>query len=371
MTIFRSASTYVALAVGLAGVALILYAWRLPPFATSVETTNDAFVRGQVTVISPQLAGYVAEVPVQDYQSVEEGQLIARIDDRIFAQKVAQARATLAGQKAQLANSQQGRRSGEAKVAAAGAAVASAQSAFDTSEANYARIAPLARQGYVPGSDLDVATRTRDQAAAALDQSKASLEVSRQDLQTVIVARQSLEAAVEGAEAAVKLAEIDLANTRVTAPKAGRLGEIGVKLGQYVQAGTQLTSLVPSAVWVVANFKETQLPGMSIGQPVHFSVDALGGRQLTGRVERFAPATGSEFAVLKPDNATGNFTKVAQRIPVRIAIDPGQADIAELSPGMSVVVRLDTASAGTQASAETEAPAAAPHAAPTAAGATP
>jgi multidrug resistance efflux pump len=343
MKLSRLLSTLFAVAVGLAGVALVLYAWRLPPFATSIETTEDAYVRGQVTVISPQLAGTVVEVPVQDYESVAEGQLIARIDDRIFSQRVAQARATLAGQRAQLANSQQGRRSAEAKVKASEAAIASAQSAFDTSEANYARIAPLASKGFVPGSDLDVATRTRDQAAAALDQAKAALEVSRQDLQTVIVARQSLEAGVEGAEAAVRLAEIDLANTRILAPKSGRLGEIGVKLGQFVQAGTQLTSLVPSTVWVVANFKETQLPGMTVGQPVHFTVDALAARTLTGRIERFAPATGSEFAVLRPDNATGNFTKVAQRLPVRIAIDPGQPGASELVPGMSVVVRLDTA----------------------------
>ncbi|WP_062210777.1 HlyD family secretion protein [Aureimonas sp. AU12] len=362
MKLSQTLSTLTALAVGLAGVALVLYAWRLPPFATSVETTNDAFVRGQVTVLSPQLAGYIAEVAVQDYASVEEGQLIARIDDRIFAQKLAQAKATLAGQKAQLANSQQQRRSGVAKVAASEAAVASAQSAVDTAEANYARISPLARQGYVPGSDLDVATRTRDQAAAALDQSKAALEVSRQDLQTVIVGRQSLEAAVEGAEASVQLAEIDLGNTRITAPKAGRLGEVGVKLGQYVQAGTQLTSLVPAVVWIVANFKETQLPGMSIGQPVRFTVDALGGREMTGHVERFAPATGSEFAVLKPDNATGNFTKVAQRVPVRIAIDGSPEATADLAPGMSVVVRLDTRATGVATDTAAAAPAGATHA---------
>jgi len=342
--LFTSFSTYVAVIVGVAGVLAVLYAWRLPPFATSVQTTNDAYVRGQVTVIAPQLAGYVAEVAVQDYQSVEEGQLIAEIDDRIFREKVAQAKATLDAQRASLENSAQQRRAGEAKVAAAEAAVASAQSASDTAQTNFDRVQPLARQGYVPGSDFDIATRSRDQAAAALEQSKANAEVTRQDLQTVIVQRQSLEAAVEGAEAAVKLAEIDLANTRITAPKAGRLGEVGVRLGQYVQAGTQLTSLVPDAVWVVANFKETQLPGMAVGQPVSFTVDALRGQRMTGRIERFAPATGSEFAVLRPDNATGNFTKVAQRVPVRVAIDPGQPGQDDLAPGLSVVVSVDTAS---------------------------
>jgi multidrug resistance efflux pump len=343
MRIFRSLGTYVALFVGAAGVLLALYAWRLPPFASSVERTNDAYVRGQVTTIAPQLAGIVAEVAVQDYETVEAGQLIARIDDRIFAQRVAQAKAGLAGQKAALANSQQQRRSSVAKIDANEAAVKSAESAFETAAANLARIQPLARQGYVPGSDLDVATRQNNQAAAALDQAKAQLEVSRQDLQTVIVNRQTLEAAVDNAEAAVKLAEIDLANTRILAPKAGQLGEVGVKLGQYVQAGTQLTSLVPDATWIVANFKETQLPGMQVGQPVRFRVDAFGGAEMAGHIERFAPATGSEFAVLRPDNATGNFTKVAQRVPVRIRIDPGQARIEDLSPGLSVVVLVDTA----------------------------
>ncbi|WP_427025167.1 HlyD family secretion protein [Aureimonas ureilytica] len=340
---FRSLGTYVALFVGLAGVFLALYAWRLPPFDSSVERTNDAYVRGQVTVIAPQLAGIVAEVAVQDYETVEAGQLIARLDDRIFAQRVAQARAGLAGQKAALANSQQQRQSSLAKIAASEAAVKSAASAAENASANFARVQPLARQGYVPGSDLDVATRQNSQAEAALDQAKAQLEVARQDLQTVIVNRQTLEAAVDNAEATVKLAEIDLANTRILAPRAGQLGEVGVKAGQYVQAGTQLTSVVPDAIWVVANFKETQLPGMQVGQPVRFTVDAFGGREMTGHIERFAPATGSEFAVLRPDNATGNFTKVAQRVPVRIRIDPGQPRMDDLSPGLSVVVFVDTA----------------------------
>ncbi|MBB3952776.1 HlyD family secretion protein [Aureimonas jatrophae] len=351
--LFSSFATFVALTVGCAGVALVLYAWRLPPFATTTEVTNDAYVRGQVTIIAPQLAGYIAAVDVQDYEEVAQGQVIAQIDDRIFQQKLAQARATLDAQRAALENAAQQRRAAEARVKAAEAAIASAQSASDTAQANFERVQPLARQGYVPGSDFDVATRTRDQAAAALDQAKASAEVSRQDLQTVIVQRQSLEAAVEGAEAAVKLAEIDLSNTRVVAPKAGRLGEVGVRLGQYVQAGTQLTSLVPNQVWVVANFKETQLPGMEVGQPVSFTVDALKGRRMTGRIERFAPATGSEFAVLRPDNATGNFTKVAQRVPVRIAIDAGQAGVEDLSPGLSVVVSIDTAAQGSTAAAST------------------
>ena len=149
-------------------------------------------------------------------------------------------------------------------------------------------------------------------------------------------------AAVEGAEAAVHLAEIDLSNTRITAPQDGRLGEVQARLGQYVSAGTQLMALVPNQVWVIANFKETQLAGMRTGQPVSFTVDALRHARMTGTIERFSPAAGSEFSVIRPENATGNFIKIAQRVPVRIAVDPGQPLAERLAPGMSVVVSVDT-----------------------------
>ncbi|WP_185982622.1 HlyD family secretion protein [Aureimonas mangrovi] len=351
---FRSLSSYVALLVGFIGVLFVLYAWHLPPFSSSIEITEDAYVRGQVTIIAPQLAGYLAEVPVQDYQAVEEGQLVARIDDRIFVQRLAQARATLAAQTASLDNSQQQRAASEARVAVAQAAIESAEAAFRAAQSNFQRIQRLADDGYTPSSELDTARQQNDQAHASLDQSRASLEVARQDLQTVIVQRGSLEAAVKGAEAAVQLAQIDLDNTRIVAPRAGHLGEVGARVGQYVQAGSQLTSVVPDANWVTANFKETQLAGMRVGQPVTFTVDALGHRTLTGRIERFAPATGSEFAVLRPDNATGNFTKVAQRVPVRIAIDPDQDGAELLAPGLSVVVSVDTAASDAEASTRAE-----------------
>src|SRR5690606_26428003 len=135
---------------------------------------------------------------------------------------------------------------------------------------------------------------------------------------------------------------IDLQNTRILAPRDGRLGEVGARVGQYVTAGTQLVALVPKKIWVVANFKETQLSHMQVGQSVTFSVDALENSTLTGKIERFSPAASSEFSVLKTDNATGNFTKVVQRVPVRIAIDPGQDLTGRLAPGMSAVVTVDT-----------------------------
>ena len=346
LKLLRSTATLAALAIGIAGAALVLYAWRLPPFTSSVETTDNAYVRGQVTLISPQLNGYVSEVAVQDFQRVKAGQLLVRIDDRIYEQKLQQAKATLAAQKAALANSEQTRRSNEARIKSSEAQVDGAKAALKAAEANWERIEPLLSRGVTTQKEADQARATLDQARAALHQAEAALEVARQDLAATLVNRSSLEAAVQGAEAAVRLAEIDLQNTRIVAPQDGRLGEVGARVGQYVSAGTQLLAVVPDRIWVVANFKETQLAGMRVGQPVTLNVDALEHATLSGHIERFSPAAGSEFSVLKADNATGNFTKVAQRVPVRIAIDPGQ-DLAErLAPGMSVVVSVDTASNG-------------------------
>jgi multidrug resistance efflux pump len=196
-----------------------------------------------------------------------------------------------------------------------------------------------------------VSLRERDQTLAALRQAQAGLLQARaaraiavQDIRTVEVGRGGQQAGVSGAEAARRLAQIDLANTIVRAPEAGRLSEVGVRNGQYVTAGSQLMFLVPADIWVIANFKEAQTARMAVGQPASFTVDALANARLTGRVERISPAAGSEFAVLKSDNATGNFTKVPQRIAVRIKVDPGQPLAARLRPGMSVEARVDTSS---------------------------
>lgn len=345
LKIFRSTATIIAIALGVLGVALVLFAWRLPPFGSHLQTTDNAYVRGQVTFISPQLAGYVAEVPVKDYQLVKAGDILLRIDDRIFEQKLAQAQATLAAQKAALDNSKQKRLSDEAKIKSSEAQLESAKASLKAVEANFQRVDHLLGQGVSTQKEADQTRAARDQAQAVVRQAEAAIEVSRQDLAATLVSRNSLEAAVDGASAALKLAEIDLANTRIVAPVDGQLGEVGVKLGQYVSAGTQVMSVVPPTKWIVANFKETQLGGMREGQKVDFTVDALGHAKLTGKIERFSPATGSEFSILKVDNTTGNFTKIAQRLPVRIAIDAEQTENERLIPGMSVIVSVDTSAA--------------------------
>jgi multidrug resistance efflux pump len=207
------------------------------------------------------------------------------------------------------------------------------------------RVAELTAQGSLSLRERDQTLAALRQAEAAVHQAEAQRSVASEQVRTVVVGRGGLEAGVESARAALQLAQIDLANTVIRAPQDGQVGELGVRLGQYVTAGTQLLFLVPNQVWVVANYKEAQTARMMPGQRAVLSVDALGGAELTGRVQQLAPAAGSEFSVIRPDNATGNFVKVPQRIAVRIAIDPGQALAGRLRPGMSVEARIDTRSA--------------------------
>jgi len=330
--------------IALVGVGLILHAWRLPPFNGGPQTTDNAFVRGQVTVISPQVSGYVTTVEAQDFQMVQQGQLLATIDDRIYRQRLEQAKASLHSAEAALANSAQSQASARGSVAQTRASIAGAESAVTKARADAQRVRTLFAGGWVAQAQVDTAQNALRAAEAQLAAARAAEGVAQTGVTSAVVSRGSLEAAVENAQAQVRLAQIDLDNTRITAPRAGRLGEVSVRQGQQVAVGTQLTAIVPDAVWVVANMKETQMRDVRVGQPVEINVDALGGQTLTGKVERISPATGSEFSVIRPDNATGNFTKVAQRVPVRIAIDPGQEAATRLAPGMSVVARIDVSS---------------------------
>ena len=252
-------------AIAIIGVLIVLYAWQLPPFSSAVETTENALIRGQVTIIGPQLAGYVYEVPVQDFQYVKAGDLLVRLDDRIYQQRLDQSLAQLAVQKAALANVVQQRNSAEATIKLRQAVQADSEAQLRKSEADLRRNQELVRDGSVSKREMDVALAANAQSVAGVAQAKANLEIARQDLQTVIVNRGSLEAAVASAEAAVQLARIDLSNTRIVAPRDGQLGQIGVRLGAYVNSGAQLMALVPNQKWVIANMKETQMDNVRVG----------------------------------------------------------------------------------------------------------
>ncbi|QJU60335.1 HlyD family secretion protein [Sphingomonas sp. AP4-R1] len=331
----------IVIAIALAAIIAILSVWRLLPFQGNSVTTENAYVRGRPTVIAPQVSGYVWDVRVRDYQAVPPGAVLVRIDDRIYRARVAQARANVASAEAQLANYRQSRASREASLVSQTAGVASADAQLLRARADMARARDLASDGSISIRERDQTLAALAQAEAQVRQANASGEIARQDIRTVDVNRDSLVAQVMAAKAQLRLAEIDLSNTMIRAPEGGQLGEIGVRLGQYVTNGTQLMTLVPPDHWVIANFKEVQTRGIAEGQAARVWVDALGGAALTGHVQHISPAAGSEFAVLKPDNATGNFVKVPQRIGVRILIDRDQPLAAKLRPGMSVEARVE------------------------------
>lgn len=342
----RVISSAIFAGIALIGVLIVLYAWQLPPFGSPIESTENAQVHGQTTVIGPQLSGYVHEVLVQDFQFVKAGDLLVRIDDRIYRQRLDQALAQLAVEKASLANNLQQRRSAEATIAQREAELQNSVAQGRKSAADLRRSKALVTDGSISKSELDVALAADAQATAAVAEAKAAVQIAKEDLQTVIVNRGSLEASVANAEAAIELARIDLDNTRIVAPRDGQLGQIGVRLGAYVNSGAQLMALVPKRLWIVANMKETQMADVRLGQPVSFTVDALNHQKMHGRVQRISPATGSEFSVMPADNATGNFVKISQRIPVRIIVDADQPHADRLRPGMSVVVSIDTSGEG-------------------------
>lgn len=342
MTKTHRLPTLIAAIIGVSGVLLLLFAWHLPPFSPSEPTTENAYIRGKVTSIAPQLSGYLREVDAVDFQTVRKGDTIARIDDRIFHQKLTQAKAKRAEAQAELQVARRTVRSSQAQARSSQASVEAAQSALEKARTDRDRAVKLRKRGVSSQSATDTAELALRQAQASLKQARAALEVSNENINAAKVQLSARQADVASAEAAVELAEIDLENTVIRAPADGRLGQVSAHVGQYVTPGTALVSHVGTDIWVIANFKETVLKGMQANQKVRFTVDALGGRAFTGRVQSASPAAASEFSLLSGSNATGNFTKIAQRLPVRISIDPGQEMSNYLTPGFSVVVSVDT-----------------------------
>jgi multidrug resistance efflux pump len=341
----RRITVLIMAGVALGGVLLILAAWRIWPFTGTVVVTENSYVRGQITVMAPQVNGYVSEVLVRDFQHVKAGQPLLRIDDRIYRQQLEQAEGQLDAAEANLANAVQTVAQNQAEIEARRADLFAAEAERDRAGADEQRVDDLSERGSVSLRERDRTRATARSSTANVMKARAAIRIAEEAVKATRVSRLGLEAQVKTAKAQRDLARINLANTVVHAPKSGQLSEASVRQGQYVAAGSQLLFLVPESLWVVANYKETQTRNIRPGQVATFKVDALGDEQLTGRVEGFAPATGSEFSVLRPDNASGNFTKVVQRIPIRITIDPGQPLANRLRPGMSVVTRIETAGA--------------------------
>ena len=324
------------------GVALILYAWKLPPFTPMTQHTNNAFVKGQTTIISPQGSGYVTEVAVTDFASVDAGDLLVKIDDRTFQQQREQAQANIDIAFTNRSSNAQDTGTSQAQIDARKADVYSAKVSVDSAREDVNRYQGLVAIGAVAQADVAHAEAQLAKAQAGVQQVEANLQVAMEGSKKTTGSRASLDANIKNAEAAAKQAQISLDNTIIKAPEAGQLSQLSVKAGQYVTAGTQLMYIVPKGVWIIANFKENQVAGMAVGETAIVRVDALGGAIFTGQVSNISPATGSELSAGATNPATGNYIKIAQRIPVRIDLTAGQPELAKLRPGMSVSVDVNT-----------------------------
>ena len=327
------------------GIGIILWAWKIGPFDSAVESTDNSYVKGKTTVLSSQINGYVKDVLVSDFDHVKKGQVLMHIDATTYDQKVTQAEAGVDQAQNALSNQSQNIAQRKADIVAAEAKVEQARAAYQLSLAQQQRYQQLGDSGAASKSEQDKAFADTQNNLALLQQAQANVLVAKEALKTAKVAETGLKAQVTNAAAQLDQAQTTKNYSSIIAPMDGQLGEVNPRVGQYVAAGTQLLYLIPQQTWVTANFKETQIANMKIGQKAWFTVDALNHQKFTGHVEQISPAAGSEFSVLKADNATGNFTKVVQRIAVRIAIDPNQTGIENLRPGMSVISSVDTHSA--------------------------
>jgi membrane fusion protein (multidrug efflux system) len=385
-----------AIAIGL--VAVLSSNWTAWASNSDEQKTDDAYLRADVTPLSTKAAGLVASVEVSDYQHVKAGQLLARLQDEDFRAQVAQAEAAVLAARAALVNNasqkklqdarvqqaQTGIASSEAQIAAAEAGVkaansslANARSGLGATDADVERTAlerkrqealvaaqsstkqkleqavadeqrlqsqRSGRQAEIDSADAQLASRDADlrRAQAQLASTRAEVETQRRQRSVLDSQELSLQADLKARQAALDLAQTNLGYTRIVAPEDGIVGERKVRVGQLVSPGTQIVSLVQQQPWVQANYRETQLQNIRAGDPAEIRVDAFPGLVLKGHVEEVAPASGSQFALLPPDNATGNFTKVIQRVPVKIVLDDHQNGTDRLRPGLSVDVSVRT-----------------------------
>ncbi len=322
-------------------------------------STDDAYLQADSTTVAPKVRGLVSEVLVRDNQAVRAGQPLIRIDAEEFDARVASAEAELQDAEAKVAGAQAALTSLDADEALAASQVRAAQTAIVSSDAQNARASAdraryehLAASGAVAVRDADLYRAQALSAGSDADHSRAELLVSRDQAAVVRARRPDLQAAVSQAQAgvararaALDIARQDQGHALIRAPIDGMVGDRQAQVGDYVQPGSRLLTLVPTrSLYVTANFKETQTARMLVGQSATVKVDALPGRRLRGHVESFAPGSGSQFSLLPYEPGTGNFTKVVQRVPVRIRLDPGQdRDLEHLRPGLSVVAKVDLA----------------------------
>jgi membrane fusion protein, multidrug efflux system len=310
-----------------------------------LQTTDDAYVKADSTIIAPKVSGYIAEVLVADNEPVKAGQLLARIDDRDFKTALNQAKADVAASEAAVGNLDAQIELQEPLTRQQAAEVEATEASLKFAQQERARYDELMKTGagtIQRAQQTDAALRSQ---TAQLQQGKAGLIAANKKVEVLSTQRAQAVAQLDRARAAEQQATLNLSYTQITAPVDGTVGARTLRVGQYVQAGTQLMAVVPlDQVYVIANFKETQLTHVRNGQPVELTVDSFHSTRLKGHVDSLSPASGLEFALLPPDNATGNFTKIVQRVPVKIVLDD-QSLNGLLRPGMSAEPTVNTKSA--------------------------
>lgn len=334
----------VLLVLSLAGLLLIAIAarWNSWVAAASVQSTDDAQIKADITPLGTKSSGIVELVAVSDYQRVQAGDLLVQLKNDDFRAQVELAEASVAAAEAALANLKSQRHLQASRIAAASAALDAAKPDVERARLELARVQTLASANAFTTQRLEAASADYDRFVAQLRGRKAELDAQRNQVGVLDTQQTQLEADLASRRAGLKVAQVNLDYTRIVAPAAGIVGERKVRPGQLVSAGTQVLSLVGDAVWVVANYKEAQLARVKVGDTAKIRVDGLPNTEWTGRVQNIAPASGAVFSLLPPDNATGNFTKIAQRIPVKIALPAGSLD-PRLRAGMSVTAAIRTA----------------------------
>jgi len=327
-------------------VILMILFIRYETHGKYIESTNDAYVRADAVTISPKVSGYVERVFVSDNQDVKAGAPLVRIDPRDYRAQLLQSRAQVGVAAAASENARAMIHEQEGAVDQAAAQLAAAESDAQFAAAEVARYTPLAASGAETREKLASLRNQAMQAEKNAAAQRAALLVAERRVASLRAQERQAAAQREAAQAQLTAAGINLGSTIVQSSVDGRIGDKSVRVGQYVQSGTRLMSVVPLAqIYITANFKETQIGCMRPGQPARIRVDALDGIELRGHVQSVSPGTGAEFSLLPPQNATGNFTKIVQRVPVRIALDAGPEARKVLLPGLSVTVNVDTISA--------------------------
>src|ERR1700732_2845861 len=341
-----SGITVVRLAVLIAaGVIVVLFAtqWDRWVGLSVRQVTDDAYVRGDITPLSAHVEGYVHRVPVDDFQRVKQGEVLVEIEDDDYRARVAQAEADLLSAQAAVENLKARKAAQHAQVAEAEDAINATQADVERTRLEAVRQRTLLAPPFGTRQMVEQADAAAHRFAATLARNQAQLDAQRSQMAVLDTQEAQLRADVKAKQAALDLAKINLGYTRILAPVGGMVSERGVRDGQYVHAGSQVISVVPlDNVWVLANYKETQLTHVAIGQRAEIRVDTFPGVVITAIVDSIAPASGSQFSLLPPDNATGNFTKVVQRIPVKLRIAPDNPLAGKLRPGMSVVATILT-----------------------------